>query len=175
MKIELMDQPILVITTVPPAPVSAESQRETLEQIESLLEDEIVQIRDQLKTGSSVSLLNEYFTDFNLHLQTDNEVIAVLLESEWQSQDENGMFSLNGLEEQSDLIDFEVSGLMRVVKVIYEDKLSAREDRKKLLAWVAEQKAEIPLVSGLGSSDYLLISAKDILNAINHLKVSLMN
>lgn len=172
MKIELMDQPILIVKTAPPAPVSAESQRETLEQIESLLEDEIVQIRDQLKTGASFAL-NEYFTDFNLHLQTDNEVVSVVLESEWQEQNEEGIVDTGEADEQSDLIDLEVSKLMRVVKVTFESKESAEAERKKLLRWVAAQQTPISIVSGIGSSDYLLISARDILNSINNLRENL--
>ncbi len=171
MRIELMDEPILIIKSASPSNIAGDSPKETLRQIESLLEEEIIEIRDKIVSDDSNSFFG-YLTQFNLHLQTDNEVASVVLESEWR--DQMGM-SLDGETAESDeLIDLEVSELMRIIKIYYSDDTArANLERKELFLWLSKQSINIPIVSGVCSFDYLIISAKDILVCMNSLKESL--
>ena len=170
MQIELLDQPILIVKSASPQDTVDDSPQETLSQIESLLEDEIIEIRKKLHSDEGQSF-TPYMSNFNLHLQTDSEVVSVVLESEWKNQMGEGFNShtdlINGAEE---VIDLEVSDLMRIIKLNYNDNLGTiKKEKKKLFAWLAEQSADILLISGLASYDYLLVSAKDILNSMNGL------
>ncbi|MDX1921251.1 MAG: hypothetical protein SFU25_11030 [Candidatus Caenarcaniphilales bacterium] len=163
-----MDQPILIVKSSSPAPTTADSQQETLKQIENLLQEEIHQIRDRMDLGEEM-ILSDYFTDFNLHFQTDKEVVSVVLESEWQEQMEDG-----GNDSDSNvpdnLLDLEVSKLMRVVKISYSELKEALLERKKIFAWIINQSSEIPMVCGLGSNDYILLPASDIIHSISKFK-----
>ncbi len=164
-----MDQPILIVRSVPPTQV-APSGKDTLKQIENLLEEEITQIRDKLDSGIEV-VLNEYFTEFNLHFQTDKEVVSIVLESEWQEQVEADSFGLPEDDIEGDsLIDLNVSQLMRAIKITYSKNEAPAQVRKKVLAWIIAQADEIPFLGGLGSCDYLLLPAKSIVSSINNLR-----
>lgn len=167
MKIELMDQPILIVKSSSPAPTTVDSQQETLKQIENLLQEEIHQIRDKIDLGEEM-MLSDYFTDFNLHFQTDKEVVSVVLESEWQEQieDEVGSAEIT----PDNLLDLEVSKLMRVIKITYSEPKESLAERKKVFAWIINQPNNIPLIAGLGSNDYLLLPASDIINSISKFK-----
>jgi hypothetical protein len=167
MKIELLDQPVLIVKSLSPYQLDNFEEKEALQQIEYFLEEEISQIRDKISSGQIVGL-EEYFTTFNLHLQTENEVSSVVLESEWKNntiidEGENPI-----LEELPP--DVKVSELMRVAKITYSDPDQLISERKKLLQWLISQSSDIPIISGLNNYDYLLFSAKDILNLINSLK-----
>jgi hypothetical protein len=170
MKIELMDQPILIIRSTQP-PKSRESEilgKEALEQIENLLEEEISEIRNKLQSESNLTL-EEYFTPFNLHLQTEQEITSVILESEWREQDEEIK------EQEQGPLDLQVSKLMRVVKITYESNEECNATRPKLLKWLSEQKdKQIPSICGLNHMDFILISAKEILPMMNSLQLQLL-
>lgn len=167
MEIELMDQPILIIKSAAPSGQAEQDfQKEALIQIESLLQEEISDVRQKIKSDDS-GFVNYYLTEFNLHLQTEEEVVSVVLESEWQEQmgteaDEH--------ENPEEAIDLKVSDLMRVVKISYTSSGTVLQERKKLYEWLAKQNQSIPFICGLGSRDYLLISAKEILNSMSHLR-----
>lgn len=170
-----MDQPILMIKSASPSTiVEEESPKETLLQIESLLEQEITQIRDRLESDSQF-VVSHYLTQFNFHLQTDLEVVSVVLESEWKEQIEDNIL----LSEQAsgniteDLIDLDVSELMRIVKVKYSQGQRMFLERKSILNWIAQSSDYIPFISGLGSCDYLLLPAKSILSSMSQLNESL--
>ena len=188
MKIELMDQPILIVKSSSPAPTSFDSQQDTLKQIENLLQEEIHEIRDRIDSHNEEVILSEYFTDFNLHFQTDKEVVSVVLESEWQEQTGDEL-NLASEDNPDSMMDLQVSKLMRVLKVSYSEDLEENSnknldpadkhalmakqrlnEKKKILKWVIEQNTNIPLISGLGKDDYLLISASDIINSMGQLR-----
>ncbi len=167
MKIELLDQPVLIVKSLSPYQLDNFEEKEALEQIEHFLEEEILQIRDKLSSGQIIGL-DEYFTTFNLHIQTENEVSSVVLESEWKNNTNTEESEDQAL---SDLpADIQVSELMRVAKITYSEKDQLIAERKKLLQWLINQSSDIPIISGLNNNDYLLFSAKDILNLINSLK-----
>jgi hypothetical protein len=166
MQIELMDQPILIIKSASPGPVVGESPKETLLQIESLLEEEIVEIRNKLQTDEKNAFAN-YLTQFNLHLQTEAEVTSVILESEWRDQMGDSLTPNIDNSEAEDFIDLEVSELMRVIKITYSNPA---DQKRGLLKWIVSQNDNIPIISGVSTSDYLLISAKDVLNIISKLR-----
>ena len=48
MKIELLDQPVLIVKSLSPYQLDNFEEKEALEQIEHFLEEEILQIRDKL-------------------------------------------------------------------------------------------------------------------------------
>jgi hypothetical protein len=173
MEIELMDQPILIIKSASPGPVLGETPKDTLLQIESLLEEEIVEIRNKLQSDEK-GVFTNYLTQFNLHLQTESEVTSVILESEWRDQLGDGVVLDQEDNEAEDLIDLEVSELMRVIKITYSQDGQLGQERRKLFRWIADQQQLIPFISGVCSCDYLLISAKDILSSINKLKENLI-
>jgi hypothetical protein len=175
MKIELMDQPILIVKSSTPTPASLDSRQDTLKEIENLLQEEIHELRDRIDSEGEEIILSDYFTDFNLHFQTDQEVVSIILESEWQEQIEGE----SALDENSpdSLLDLNVSKLMRVVKVSYSENENADENKeirlkeKKLIhQWIIDQEEEIPFLSGLGKDDYLLLCASSIISSISRLK-----
>jgi hypothetical protein len=73
-------------------------------------------------------------------------------------------------ENPEEAIDLNVSDLMRVVKISYTSSDTVLQERKKLYEWLAKQNQSIPFICGLGSRDYLLISAKEILNSMSYLR-----
>ncbi|HEY9886355.1 MAG TPA: hypothetical protein V6C96_03740 [Vampirovibrionales bacterium] len=167
MKIELMDQPILIVKSGAPNALVDFSQRDTLEQIEELLEEEIHHIRDKLGSEDKVSL-QEYLTDFNLHFQTNEEVVSVVLESEWNEQVAE---NFDPDEEGGNSIDLEVSSLMRIIKISYENESESLKGKKDIFNWLYKEKLSYPLFSGLnGYSDFFLVPAKDILTVVNSFK-----
>ena len=92
----------------------------------------------------------------------------MVLESEWKNNTNTEESEDQAL---SDLpADIQVSELMRVAKITYSEKDQLIAERKKLLQWLINQSSDIPIISGLNNNDYLLFSAKDILNLINSLK-----
>lgn len=174
MKIELIDQPILIIKSPSPSDkVEGGLQKETLLQIESILEDEILEVREKIEANEA-NFASYYLTNFNLHLQTDREIISVVLESEWQEQmgDE-----IENHDSPENLLDLKISDLKRIVKISYSKDYHTEEvvraEKKKLFKWLSAQDMNISLISGIDSADYLLVSAKDILTVINHLHSSL--
>lgn len=167
MQIELLDQPILIVRSASPKDTIAESPQEALLQIESLLEEEIIEIRNKLHSDDK-NLFSDYLSKFNLHLQTEDEVTSVVLESEWRDQMGEGFLLNNDVNEAEEIIDLQISELMRIIRITYsEQKL---DERKKLFKWLFAQNNNIPIISGLCSCDYLLVSAKDIISSMNSLK-----
>ncbi len=167
MQIELLDQPILIVGSASPKGAIAESPQEALLQIESLLEEEIVEIRNKLHSDDK-NLFSDYLSEFNLHLQTEDEVISVVLESEWQDQMGEGFLPTDGLNDAEDIMDLRVSELMRTIRITYSG--DDFEERKKLYQWLSSQTSNIPIVSGLCSFDYLFVSAKDIISSMSSLR-----
>ncbi|MDX1917960.1 MAG: hypothetical protein SFT81_02295 [Candidatus Caenarcaniphilales bacterium] len=159
MEICLLDEPVLIIKSA--SPIDPENSKETLEQIESMLEDEIYHIRSQLQEEHP-QLMANFLSTFSLHLQADDDVYSVILESEWRSQVEEG---------EAD--ELEISPLMRVVKINYPERSKIDRERKKVYAWLAQQSEAYPYVTGLGEADFLLLPAKTILTAIGSLRNSL--
>ena len=163
MRFELFDEPVLIIKSELSNELKT-PDAETLEKIESLLEDEIVEVRRQLDSDSKESL-DGYIIPFSLHLQTETEVSSVLLESEWR---ESG-----GLDEEDDEIteaqdneNYEVSQLMRVLKITYDEP----REKRKIFDWLCSSNERFPFVHGFSSNDFLLLPAKSIFQLMSGLR-----
>lgn len=162
MRFELFDEPVLIIKSELSNELKT-PDAETLEKIESLLEDEIVEVRRQLDSDSKESL-DGYIIPFSLHLQTETEVSSVLLESEWRESE--------GLDDEEDDLDvqnnesYEVSQLMRVLKITYDEP----SERRKIFDWLFSSNERFPFVHGFSSNDFLLLPAKSIFQLMGGLR-----
>jgi|GEM_PF-3819135 len=168
MQFELLDEPVFIVRSALPENLDA-SSKDTLLKIESLLEDEIDHVREEMDeqslSSSSSSVIDSYFVPFSLHLQNDQEVISVVMEKEWKMVEGTSL-----LENEAEDIDCQLSELMRVVKIHYQKN----SERREIYSWLLQQKngEDLPLLRGLGMSDYLLLPAKNILQYMSSFPAS---
>ncbi len=193
MKFELFDEPVLLIKSILPLMLN-DSEEETLIKIESLLQDEISLIKEDIDK-SSQQILNNYLTPFNLHLQINNEINSILLENEWNQLESQKKFLEELSQENFDVIDDEednynkstteeeqqqnkntdfnlnskVSELQRIVRIIY----NSPDERIKIFDWLSQKSKEnqnFPFISNFGDSDFLLLPAKTIFPLLSSLQ-----